>query len=74
MTSIHLPSVDSLPGSTGLADWDRRTRAEMIRQYRAHAARMKQEADAVLAARDSEFIVETYLGTIVRKNVEIVTE
>ena len=65
MTSIYLPG---LKYDIGLAEWGRKTHAEMLAIYRAHAARQRAEADRILAAADEDFVVETYLGQNVQRN------
>ena len=69
MTSIHLPGT---PNGAGYADWGRKTPKEMIATIRAHAAYQKEWADAVLAAPDEAFQVETYVGVHVKKNREVI--
>ncbi len=39
---------------------------------RAHAADQKSMADAILAASDDEFLVETYTGVHVHRNREVI--
>lgn len=65
MTSIHLPG---LKDDSGIAEWGRKTHAEMVATYRARAARLRAESDRILAAADEDFIVETYLGQNVQRN------
>lgn len=64
MTSITLPS---LQGGAGLAEYGRKTPAEMIAQLRAYADQNKKDAEAILAASDDDFHVATYLGTHSRR-------
>lgn len=71
-TSINLPGGKI--GHGGLGEWGRKSRVEMIAIYRRWAERQKAEAERILAAPDEDFVVQTYLGEIRRKNVEVVTE
>ena len=70
MTSIDLPGVSG----SGLADWGRLTADEMIGQIRRKAACDKRIADAILAAPDEAFQVETYLGPWVQRKREVIQE
>ncbi len=70
MTNIRLlPSKDS-----GWAEWGRKTVPEMIEEYRRHARYMKECAEAVLAAKDEDFYVSTYLGVHVQRNREVLQQ
>jgi hypothetical protein len=75
MASERMTSI-SLPGcvGSGLADWGRKTPAEMIAQYRAYARHLREHADAVLAAPDDAFRVETYVGEYKRHRREVLQE
>ena len=64
LTSIDLPGVFN----SGLADWGRKTPAEMIAMLREKAADDKATAEAILAAPDEYFHVQTYVGVHVRKD------
>lgn len=57
---------------SGVAEYGRRTRVEMISMLRKKAARDKREAEQILAAADEDFIVETYVGVYAHKNLEVV--
>ena len=63
MTSI------TLPGTQGFMDWGYKSHAEMIAAYRGIAERQKAEAELIIAADDSEFIVEQHTGMHKRRNV-----
>ena len=58
----------------GIADYGRRTRAEMIEQYRRHYQRKLDDAQAALAVPDEDLEVVTYLGLYARRKLEVVTE
>lgn len=60
-------------GGPGLADFGRRTRAEMIAQYRAYYEHQKAEAEGALAVPDEDLMVTTYVGAIVMKDRKEVT-
>ena len=62
----------SAPGVAPVADYGRKTRAEMIEAYRTYYRHVKQEAERALAVHDEQIIVETYLGPQARKNREVV--
>lgn len=68
MTAVYLPGI---PSGTGLANYGRKTPAEMIEAYRAHAEHAKEWAEKVLAASDDDFCVETYLGPLIRDKCEV---
>ncbi|MCJ8053826.1 hypothetical protein GB928_018375 [Shinella curvata] len=68
MTSIRLPGSKHV----GLADWGRKSREEMIKMIRDHAADQRSMADAILAASDDDFLVETYTGVHVHRNREVI--
>ena len=53
MTSIRLPGSKHV----GLADWGRKTPAEMIRLLRMHAEHQKAIAEAILSASDDDFLI-----------------
>lgn len=54
----------SLPGhfGVGIADWGTHEPVKMIEELREYARHQLAEAQAVLAAADADFIVETYRG------------
>lgn len=64
LTSIRL---DHQPG---LAEWGRKTRKEMIVAYRKKAMAEKLEAERILAAKDSDFLVQTFLGIHAQRNIQ----
>lgn len=68
MTSIYLAS---LCRGRGWAEWGRKTPAEMIAIIRDHARRDKEAAEAILAAPDEAFTVETYVGVHVRRDRKV---
>lgn len=61
-------------GAHGIQDSGRRTRAEMIAQYRYHYEYQLEEAKRALAVPDGELLVETYLGPWARKRREVVID
>ena len=67
MTAISLPGV----WGAGYAVHGKSSIADMLGLIRAHAFSQKQMAEAVLAASDNDFLVETYVGVHVRKNREV---
>jgi hypothetical protein len=64
MTSISLPGVVGAE----VADWGRKSVVEMLSLIRAKARLDKAVAEAILAAPDRAFCVETYLGVHVRRS------
>lgn len=66
LTSIRLPGIGA-----GLAEWGRETPSHMIELYRRYARSELEKAQAVLAAPDEAFEVETYTGVQVRRNREV---
>lgn len=71
MTSVHLPGMRS---GAGIAEWGRKTPAEMIEMIRSYAASNKADAERILAAADDDFKVVTYVGAHVQKNRETLQE
>lgn len=69
MTSIHLKGT-----SAGLADYGRKSAAEMVAQIRAYARRQIEAGEAVLAAPASDFTVATYVGVHVQRKREIIQD
>jgi len=70
MTGIDLPGC----ADAGLGDWGRKTPAEMIALYREKARHDLKVSQEILAAKDSDFKVVTYLGRHVRRNRETLQE
>lgn len=68
LTEIHLPGCDH----SGIAEWGRRSKDEMLKQIRKHAETMKRQAEALLSAHDDDFTITTYLGVIVQRNREVI--
>ncbi|CAN7496397.1 hypothetical protein LJR231_003488 [Phyllobacterium sp. LjRoot231] len=56
-----------LPGSKfkGLMDWGEKSHAEMVAQVRRHAQHQMEEAQAALAAADTDFQVDLVRGPYV---------
>lgn len=71
MTDVYLPG---LPGGSGRAEYGLKSPAEMIAILRADAEREKRNAEAILAARDEDFTVETYVGVFVKRKRQILQE
>lgn len=69
MTSIHLPT---LRNGAGLAEYGRVEPEKMIAIIRRYAERQKNEAEAILAAKDEHFQVATYVGVHVQRKYEII--
>jgi hypothetical protein len=59
LTRILLPGQR---GYGGLMDWGELTAEEMIRQFRAHAANLRKQAEAIEAASDDDFRVDVVRG------------
>ncbi|WP_344754615.1 hypothetical protein [Gryllotalpicola koreensis] len=72
MTSARLRD-QSIHGLS-LADYGRLSRAEMIGKLRAYAEHERARAQAVLEAKDEDIVVETYVGVIVGRKLEEVTQ
>lgn len=70
MTSINLPGRYG----AGIADYGRKTVAEMIAMIRGHAELVKRDAEAILAAKDRDFHVCTYRGVYARRNLVVLQE
>jgi hypothetical protein len=54
----------------GLADWGRKTRAEMIDQIRARALHYHALADAIDTTPDDEFEVHIVRGSAIQRPIE----
>lgn len=63
-----------LPGQkwSGLGEWGRVSAEEMIRVARYHSAKLRAVADAIDAAKDEDFRIESARGVHVRKNVTVI--
>lgn len=59
LTRITLPSAAQ---SVGLMDWGELTTEEMIRQIRQRAEHLREEADAIMAAKNEDFRVDIVRG------------
>jgi hypothetical protein len=70
MTAINLPGRFG----SGWAEWGRKTVPEMIAAIRDRAELMKRDAEAILAAKDSDFYVCTYRGVHVRRDLEVLQD
>jgi hypothetical protein len=68
MTAVHLPG---LPLGSGFANYGRRLPAEMIEDLRRIAREHKAHAEAILAAADADFYVETYVGVHKQRDREV---
>jgi hypothetical protein len=64
MTSIRLPGFSG----SAVADWGRKTVPDMIKFIRSKAEHDRVVANAILAATDWDFFVETYEGVHIRRN------
>ena len=62
MTSIKLRTGYE----AGWAEWGRKTHADMVRIYKDRARREMESCMKILSAKDSDFIVETYIGVYVQ--------
>ena len=72
MTGIRLRN--SKAAGSGLAEWGRKTPAHMVTRYRQYANSLIAEGQAILAAADADFHVETYTGVHVNRNREVLQE
>ena len=57
----------------GYVAWGRKTRAEMLAEYRRYYRVLAIKAQTALALSDDELIVETYLGPYAQRRREEVT-
>lgn len=55
-------TVASIPGTPGLMDWGRLSRAEIIKRTREMAAHQKEQAERLLSAADDAFDVRVVEG------------
>lgn len=68
LTEVYLPGDHA--NGRGVADWGRKSHADMVKMLKEKAAIDKEFAEKILAADNSEFIVNTYVGMHARKNIE----
>lgn len=61
------------PGGPGVCSYGRKSRAEMIADFRAHYERQRDEAVKALATPDDDLVVTTYLGVWAQRNREVVS-
>jgi hypothetical protein len=71
MTAIHLPSIGR---GAGRAEYGRISAGEMIAIIRRSAEIQKAEAEAILAADDADFQIETYVGLHVRRKRVVIQQ
>jgi hypothetical protein len=50
-------------------DWGELPVDEMIRQYRAHAAHLREQVEAIEAAADTDFKIDVVRGSAVQHHV-----
>ena len=67
--SAQMTSVCLGHGIGGISDYGYHSRARMIKLIRAYWQGQKEIADKILAAADSDFVVEQHTGIVVRKNI-----
>ena len=75
MSSRRLTSITLTTGNARdleFAENDRVSKADMVRKIKAKALLVKAQCDHVLNANEDDFLVETYTGLFIRRNVEIV--
>jgi hypothetical protein len=60
------------PGIAGVADYGRKSRAEMVSQFKRYYRQQLREAEQALAIADEDIVVETFLGPYAMKNREVV--
>lgn len=70
--SERCTDVSSGPGTPGLMDLGRKTRAEMVGQYYAYYQRQREQAERALAVRSEDLVVTTFLGPVVMRKREVV--
>lgn len=63
----------SAPGCSGIADPGRKSRAQMIAEFRIFYEFQRAEAEHALSLSDDEITVETYVGAYVQRRKEVVT-
>ena len=66
-------SVDG-PDGTGITDYGRHNRADMIHRYRAYYRRQLAQATRALAATDEQLRVYTHTGYFTERNHREVTD
>lgn len=67
LTRITLPGASQ---GVSLMDWGELSAEEMIRQIRQRAEYLRAEADAIMAASDSDFQIDVIRGSIVQHHVK----
>lgn len=71
MTGITLRGLSS---NAGIADYGLKTVPYMVAQIRARARLMRADADAIMAAADEDFHVDTYVGPLVMRDRRVLQE
>lgn len=66
LTSISLPGQYAFGG---LMDWGERSAADMIQQVKKHAKHLREQADMIDEAADSEFQIDVVRGSLIRRHV-----
>lgn len=62
------------PGVGGMHAYGRKSRAEMLADFRSYHANQLEHARTALALSDDDLIVETFLGTYAQRSKTEVTE
>lgn len=63
----------SAPRIGGIAEYGRKSKPEMVTAFRRYYAQQADEARRALALTDDEIVVETYIGSYVQRNKEVVS-
>lgn len=71
MTSITLGRDSAF---NGVAEWGECSIKHMVEVARKHSKWLRAQADAIDAAADSDFHVETYRGVHVQRNLKVLQE
>ena len=71
MTRITLPNSNP---TCGYMDWDERDAAYMIGEIRAHAAYLREQAEQIEAAADSDFQIDVVRGPHVQHHIRTIQQ
>lgn len=74
MTSIRPTDQERRAQGIGLQYYGLRTRAEMLKQFRAMYERELEKAQYALSLSDDELIVETFVGPWAQKHRKVVED
>lgn len=70
-TTIELPGQRAI---CGMQDHGRKPASEMLKQVREYAAHLREVADTIDRAEDTDFRIYQHRGTRVKRNIVVLQE